>query len=282
MNNLNGKRVVITGAASGLGRALALVLARKGCKIGIADINEVGSRETLELVERAGGSGEILAVDVRRPESVKAMADHFFSAWKGVDLLVNNAGIAIAGTVGEIPLENWKRIVEINFWGMLYGCHEFIPRMKAQGGGHILNIASAAGLFSMTNMAPYNATKAAVISLSETLKVETAPFNIGITVACPMFFNTNLVKDMAHTDPVETEFANAAFQFSRITSEGVAKRIIRGVEKGKFYVVPMLSGKVSWILKRLSPPIFYGTLAFFSRRGWLMPMALKLARWGLV
>ncbi|MCX5860485.1 MAG: SDR family NAD(P)-dependent oxidoreductase [Proteobacteria bacterium] len=282
MSNLDGKRAVVTGAASGLGRALALVLARKGCKIGIADINEVGSRETLELVERAGGSGEILIVDVRRPESVKAMADHFFSQWKGVDLLVNNAGIAISGLVGEIPLANWEKIMGINFWGMLYGCHEFIPRMKRQGGGHILNIASAAGLFSMTNMGPYNATKAAVISLSETLKPEVAPFNIGITVACPMFFNTNLVKNMQHTEEVETEFANAAFQFSRITSEEVARRIIRAVEKGKFYVIPMLSGKVSWMLKRLSPSIFYGTLAFFSRRGWLMPMALRLARWGMV
>jgi NAD(P)-dependent dehydrogenase (short-subunit alcohol dehydrogenase family) len=282
MSNLDGKRAVVTGAASGLGRALALILARKGWKIGITDINEAGSRETLELVKKAGGSGEVFPVDVSKPESVKAMADHFFSAWKGVDLLVNNAGIAISGLVGEIPLANWEKIMGINFWGMLYGCHEFIPRMKQQGGGHILNIASAAGLFSMTNMSPYNATKAAVISLSETLMPEVAPFNIGITVACPMFFNTNLVKNMAHTDPVETEFANAAFEFSRITSEEVAARIIRAVEKGRLYAIPMLSGKVSWFYKRLSPSLFYGTLAFLNRRGWLMPIGLRLARWGMV
>jgi len=282
MTNLDGKRAVVTGAASGLGRALALVLARKGWKIGITDINEVGSRETLEMVERAGGSGEVFPVDVSKPESVKAMADHFFSAWKGVDLLVNNAGIAISGLVGEIPLANWEKIVGINFWGVLYGCHEFIPRMKRQGGGHILNVASAAGLFSMTNMSPYNATKAAVISLSETLMPEVAPFNIGITVACPMFFNTNLVKNMQHTEEIETEFANAAFEFSRITSEEVAARIIRAVEKGRFYVIPMLSGKVSWISKRLSPSLFYGTLAFLNRRGWLMPIGIRLAKWGMV
>ncbi|MDD5223630.1 MAG: SDR family NAD(P)-dependent oxidoreductase, partial [bacterium] len=274
--------VVITGAASGLGRALALVLARKGCKIGIADVNEVGSRETLELVERAGGSGEILTVDVRRPESVKAMADHFFSRWKGVDLLINNAGIAVAGSVGEIPLENWKRIVDINFWGVLYGCHEFIPRMKAQGGGYILNIGSAAGLLSMTNMSPYNATKAAVISLSETLRIELASANIGITVACPMFFNTNLGKDMKYTEPWEKEFANAAFQFSRITSEGVARRIIRGVEKGKFYVIPMLSGRVFWANKRFFPSLYFSVMAFMNKHGLIRALSIRLARWGMV
>ncbi|MCX5866785.1 MAG: SDR family NAD(P)-dependent oxidoreductase [Proteobacteria bacterium] len=282
MNQLYGERAVITGAASGLGRALALVLAGKGWKIGIADVNDAGSRETLELVERAGGSGEVFHADVSKPESVKEMADHFYSKWKAVDILVNNAGIAISGVIGDIPLENWKRIVDINFWGVLYGCHEFIPRMKAQGGGYILNIASAAGLLSMTNMGPYNVTKAAVISLSESLKVEMAPLNIGITVACPMFFNTNLVKDMKHTDPWETEFANAAFQYSRISSDEVARRIIKAVEKGKLYVVPMLSGKVFWANKRLSPSLYYHLMAFMHKHGWLRAMSLKIARWGLV
>jgi NAD(P)-dependent dehydrogenase (short-subunit alcohol dehydrogenase family) len=282
MYKLDGKRAIITGAASGLGRALAICLAGKGWKVGIADVNDAGSRETLDLVTKAGGFGEVFHCDVSKSEAVKAMADHFFTKWNGVDLLVNNAGIAIAGVVGDIALENWERIVDINLWGVIYGCHEFIPRMKKQGGGHVLNVASAAGILSLNDMGPYNITKAAVICLSETLKVEAAPYNINITVACPMFFNTNLIKDLEHSEPWEMELAGAAFQYSRITSDKVAQRIIKAMEKGKLYAVPMLSGKVFWANKRLTPSLYYGLFAFFNRRGWLKPLLLKLARWGLL
>ena len=128
MKKFPNKRVVITGAGSGLGRALSLEFARLGWKIGIVDINDAGSEQTLQMVEQAGGKGEVFHADVTDPSAVKAMADHFFSTWRGVDILVNNAGIAICGAVGDVPLEQWKTIVDINFWGMLYGCHEFIPR----------------------------------------------------------------------------------------------------------------------------------------------------------
>ena len=187
MQKLDGKNVVITGAASGLGRSLAMVLARKGCRIGIADINIAGAEETLKIVKDSGGSGEIFKVDVSQAEEVEVMAAHFFETWGGVDLLVNNAGVAVVGFVGDIPLENWRWIFGINFWGMQYGCHFFIPRMKEQGHGYILNVASAAGLLSGAEMSPYNTSKAAIVSLSETLKEELAPNNIGVTVLCPCF-----------------------------------------------------------------------------------------------
>lgn len=282
MYKLDGKRAVITGAASGLGRALAVCLARKGWKVGIADINDDGSKETQEMVTQAGGIGAVFHCDVSKPEVVKQMADHFFSMWNGVDLLVNNAGIAIVGVVGDIPLDNWKKIVDINFWGVIYGCHEFIPRMKKQGGGHILNIASAAGLLSVNNMSPYNTTKAAVISLSETLKVEVAPDNINITVACPMFFHTNLVKNMGYTDPWELEISETAFQYSRTNADKVAQKIVKAVEKGQLYVIPMLSGKLFWANKRFAPSLNYGLYAFFNRHGWLKPLMTGMARWGLL
>ena len=130
MNRLDGKRVVITGAASGLGRALTLALARKGCRIGVVDINVEGAQETLRMVERAGGSGDIYELDVAQPDKVEAMAEHFFSSWGGVELLVNNAGVVVTGCVGDIRLEDWDWLFGVNFWGLLYGCHSFIPRMK--------------------------------------------------------------------------------------------------------------------------------------------------------
>ena len=282
MPKLNGKRAVITGAASGLGRSLSTTLAGEGWKIGIVDIDDAGAAETLELVKRAGGSGETFHADVSDPESVKAFADHFFDAWGGVDLLVNNAGVASTGILGDIPLENWNWMFDISFWGMLYGCHEFVPRMKAQRSGHIVNIASAAGLLSLTDMGPYNAAKAAVISLSETLRMELARDRIGITVACPMFFKTNLLVDMRYTDEWEREWAQSTFDNAKMTSDEVARRIISAAKKDRLYVIPQLSGRIFWLLKRLMPETNYRIYRLLNRGGLLKPVANRLARWGLM
>jgi NAD(P)-dependent dehydrogenase (short-subunit alcohol dehydrogenase family) len=282
VSKLDGKKAVITGAASGLGRSLATTLAEEGWRIGIVDIDDAGAKETLELVKRAGGSGETFHADVSDPEEVTAFADHFFERWSGVDLLINNAGVAVAGIVGDIPLEDWDWIFGISFWGMLYGCHEFIPRMKAQGKGHIVNVASAAGLISLMDMGPYNTAKAAVISLSETLRMELAPYNIGITVACPMFFKTNLLDDMRYTDEWEREWAQSTFDNARMTSDEVARRIISAAKKNRLYVIPQVSGRFLWLLKRLMPETYYSVFRLLNSAGLLKPLADRLARWGLV
>ena len=279
MKRFPNKRVVITGAGSGLGRALALEFAKLGWKIGIADINDAGAEQTLKLIEQAGGEGEVFLADVTDHEAIKKMADHFFTRWRGVDVLVNNAGIAVGGAVGDVPLDQWNTIFAVNFWGMLYGCHEFIPRMKQQGGGHIMNIASAAGLLCLTNMGPYNVTKAAVIALCETLRAEVAPCDIGITAACPMFFNTGLLDEMKSTDPWISEVAKTAFE-NGYQADRIAKKLVRAVKKNKLYVVPMISGKALWLNKRLTPNLYYNLTAWLNRHGWMKPLYLKLARWG--
>lgn len=273
--------MVITGAGSGLGRALALEFAGMGWRIGIVDINDVSSKETLRKVEQAGGEGAVLHTDVTDPKAVKEMADHFFSLWKGVDIPVNNAGIAIGGAVGDVPLDQWNTIVDVNFWGMLYGCHEFIPKMKAQGGGHILNIASAAGFLCLINMSSYNVTKAAVIALSETLRVEVAPYNINITVACPLFFKTGLISDMKISEPFMKEVAEIGFQ-NGYPADKIAKKLIKAVKRNKLYVVPMFYGKLLWLNKRLTPNLYYNLQAFLNRHGLLRPLFLKLSRWGVL
>ena len=281
MEKFPNKSVVITGAGSGLGRALSLEFAKLGWKIGIVDINDAGSDETYKMVEQAGGKGEVFHTDVTDPQAVKEMADHFFSTWHGVDILVNNAGIARVGAIEDVPLESWKAIVDVNFWGMVYGCREFVPRMKKQGGGHILNVASAAGLLSLIYMASYNVTKAAIIALSETLRVEVAPYNIHITVACPMFFDTGLLDDVKMSDPFVEEVAKTAFQNGYSAGE-IAKKLIKAVQKDKLYVVPMFFGKIMWLTKRLVPNFNYNLLALLHRHGLLKPFYLRLARWGVL
>jgi NAD(P)-dependent dehydrogenase (short-subunit alcohol dehydrogenase family) len=282
MNKLDGRTAVITGAASGLGRSLALVLARKGCRIGVADINSEGAEETLKLVVQAGGNGEVFTLDVSKPEEVEAMADHFFRIWGGVDLLVNNAGVAVSGFVGDIPLINWEWIMSINFWGTLHGCHSFIPRMKAQGGGYILNVSSSAGLLSLAEMSPYNVSKASIIALSETLKEELGSNNIGVTVLCPMYFKSHLVDGLRYVDEFEKEFTNAAIDSARMTSDQIAEAAVKAVEKGKLYCVPQRSGRILWAIKRLNPGQYHSTNSLLIKKGLGRPLFMWLARKGLV
>lgn len=282
MYKLDRKRAVITGAASGLGRELALALAAEGWTIGIGDRNVDGAKDTLAMVERAGGSGDTFLLDTCDPQQVKEMAGYFWDKWDGIDLLVNNAGIVAAGFVGEIPLEEWRRAVDTNFLGMLYGCHEFIPRMKARGGGYIVNVASLAGIASLQEMAPYNTTKAAIISLSETLRGELAPHNIGVTVACPSFFKTNLLDDATFTDEWEPDFAHACFDNARMDSSQIAERIIKGIKRRKLYVVPQPQAKLIWLMKRFTPTLFHVNMAVANKAGLAKPLVMWMARHGLI
>jgi NAD(P)-dependent dehydrogenase (short-subunit alcohol dehydrogenase family) len=275
---LDKKRAVITGAASGLGRSLATTLAAEGWKIGIVDINDAGAEETLKMVERAGGTGEVFHADVSKSEEVREFAEHFFTGWGGVDLLVNNAGVISAGLIGEIPLEDWNWIIGINFFGMLYGCHEFVPRMKAQGGGHIVNVASGAGFIPIPEGSPYNVTKAAVVALSETLSWEAARHNIGVTTACPMFFHTSLHEKMRVTDEWERKWAVSAFERGGMSSDKVAARIIAAVKKNKPFAFTQPTGMLLWLPRRLMPQTNSRIYRLLGRYGLLRPVASVLAR----
>jgi NAD(P)-dependent dehydrogenase (short-subunit alcohol dehydrogenase family) len=279
---LRGKRAVITGSASGLGKSIALSLAAIGCRIGIADIDTENAEQTLKQVIQRGGSGEVYHLDVSKPELVEIMAEHFFNIWGGVDLLFNNAGVAVAGHVGDIPLKDWKWIVDINFWGVVYGCHSFIPRMKAQGYGYIINTASAGCFLPLPEMSPYNTSKAAVVSLSETLRSELAPHNIGVTVACPTFFNSGLHLSLRYTDEFEREACYTSVKNAKINSDVVAEAVIKAIRKKKLYVVPQFTGKIQWLLRRLFPSIYVKGLAFLNRTGHARPMMMWVVRRGLL
>jgi NAD(P)-dependent dehydrogenase (short-subunit alcohol dehydrogenase family) len=282
MRDLSRKRAIITGAASGLGKSIALMLATQGCRIGIADINTEKAEQTLKQVVQRGGSGEIYHLDVSKPEEVEAMARHFFNIWGGVDLLFNNAGVAAAGHVGDISLEDWKWIIGINFWGVVYGCHSFIPRMKAQGYGYIINTASIGGFLPLPEMSRYNTSKAAVVSLSETLRSELAPHNIGVTVVCPSFFNSDLNLSLRYTDEFEKEACHTAIRNAKMNSDTVAEAIIKAIKKDKLYVVPQLTGKLQWILRRFFPSIYVRGLAFLNKNGYAKPLMMWVVRRGLL
>jgi long-chain fatty acid transport protein len=258
-------RAVITGGSSGLGRALALELGRRQGRVLIADIDAEGASETARQVVACGGSAEVLVVDVGRVADLERAAERVEQLWGGIDLLVNNAGVAAAGPMGEVPLSDWEWLLRVNLWGVIHGCHVFAPRMRARGQGFILNVASSAALASLPEMGPYNASKAAVVSLSETLNAELAPFSIGVSALCPTFFETNLLGRLRAPSERQRALAHALLRRSGATAEQVARAGIEGLEQGRLIVIPQLDGKLVWWLKRLAPGAYQWLLRFQQR-----------------
>jgi NAD(P)-dependent dehydrogenase (short-subunit alcohol dehydrogenase family) len=260
------KRIFITGAGSGLGRALALRFAAEGWKIAIADINMERAEETATLVRGKGGEAMTLRCDVSRPEEIEKAAASVKEAWGGIDILVNNAGIAAAGTMECIPLEEWDRIININFKSVVYGCRTFIPLMKEQGAGHIVNVASNAGIASLPEMASYNATKAAVISLSETLRAELAEHGIGVTAVCPSFVKTNLMESFHCTDETQRVMAMGFFNTAICSPDEFADYTCRSIAKNRLYSIAQRDGRFVWRFKRRFPELYSKLVIRFNAR----------------
>lgn len=251
-------RCAITGAGSGFGRALAIELARRRAHLVLSDIDEPVAEGTVKLAREAGASSvRAIRCDVTRLEDVKA----FDAACEGtVNLLVNNAGVSSAGRVGDLSLDDWRWTLDVDLLGVIYGCHVFVPRLRAQGHGHILNVASAAGLLAAPNMGAYNVAKAGVIALSETLASELAGTGVGVTVTCPMFFRSNIAKNGRFADSLTRVTALRAIENGKDPAH-VARAALATVDAGKLYSVPMADGRWLWRLKRLSPPLFHWVLA---------------------
>jgi len=253
-------RTVITGAGSGLGRALAVQLARRRGRILVTDIDLAAAEETVRLVEAAGGEAAAMVCDVTEVDAVEAAAAEVERRWGGADILVNNAGVAAGGLVGEQSLDDWRWIVGINLWGVIHGCHVFAPRFRKRGSGYILNVASAAGFVSLPEMASYNVTKAGVIALSETLWGELSGCGVQVSVACPSFFKTEIMNAFRSPSGRQRVMAANLFRRSHSTADDVAAAALAGLESGAFYVVPHSEGKLAWRLKRFNPALYLAGL----------------------
>jgi NAD(P)-dependent dehydrogenase (short-subunit alcohol dehydrogenase family) len=255
-------RAVITGAGSGLGRALALDLSGRGASVVISDIDPASAEETAVLVRAQGTRAEVIPCDVTDRDAVFGLVDETERRLGGIDFLANNAGVAVGGPFDEISLEDWRWAVDINLWGVIYGCQAAVPKMKAQGRGYILNVASAAGLLAPPAMSAYNVTKAGVVSLSETLYAEYKNSGIHVAVLCPTFFKTNIIgSGRGATTEKEDAQISRWMERAKVQAPGVAKAAIDAARDGKLYVQPMRDGRMAWRLKRTHPQRFYDTLS---------------------
>jgi NAD(P)-dependent dehydrogenase (short-subunit alcohol dehydrogenase family) len=258
-------RTVVTGAGSGLGRALCQELARRGARIVVSDIDLDAAAATVSRL----GSATAYAVrcDVTQLAEVERLAAECDRLLGGVDLVINNAGVAVGGLVGEVSIDNWAWIIGINLWGPIHGCHVFVPRLRAQRSGHILNVASTAGLITSPGLSPYCVTKSGVVALSETLWAELAEDGVGVSVLCPTFFQTNIVESArVDGDPTLLDPARELMAGARLQADAVARLALDGVARGDLYILPHADGRWLWRLKRLHP-------AGFNR------LATKLLAW---
>ncbi len=251
------RHAIVTGAASGLGRALAVRLARDGWCVAVCDIDDAGSRETLKQMLAVGGEGRVEHLDVSEQDQWQTLRERLQADWPQLDLLVNNAGVAGAGEIGDFPLEDWRWVVDINLWSGIYGCHTFVEWLKQNPhGAHIINTASMAAVDSAPPTAAYNVTKAALVSLSETLYAQLLPHNVGVTVVCPASFPTGLNESLRASDEHWRRLLQRLTEQSTMTADDVAEQTVHAMRRKRLYVMQPGSARWRWSLKRLAPQAF--------------------------
>jgi NAD(P)-dependent dehydrogenase (short-subunit alcohol dehydrogenase family) len=253
-------RMMITGAGSGLGREIALRWAREGWVLALSDVNDEGLLETLKRVREAGGDGFIQRCDVRDYSQLTALAQACEEKLGGVDIIVNNAGVASGGFFNELSLEDWDWQIAINLMGVVKGCKAFLPLLEASK-GKIINIASMAALMQGPAMSNYNVAKAGVVALSESLLVELREQEIGVHVVCPSFFQTNLLDSFRGPTPAMKAQVGKLLESSPITAADVAAYIFDQVAQGEFMILPHEQGRMAWQLKQQNPRALYDEMA---------------------
>jgi NAD(P)-dependent dehydrogenase (short-subunit alcohol dehydrogenase family) len=256
---MSDQRIFITGGGSGLGRALAERYGQAGWKVCIGDLSLERCAETLASLGAANVVCQALACDVTKEADLEAAAAWLKASWGGVDIVVNNAGVANAGGIADVSMADWQWIVDVNLLGVVRGCKVFTPLFQAQKRGHFVNIASAAGLIHPPRCAAYNATKAAVVALSETLELELADDGIGVSVVCPAFFRTGLAtgSQLRTSDAESRKLVERLVNKAKVAAPEIADAIFRGVEKGDFHVITHRETQAIWWLKRLLPHELY-------------------------
>jgi NAD(P)-dependent dehydrogenase (short-subunit alcohol dehydrogenase family) len=240
---LTGRTAVVTGGASGIGRALALGFAREGARVVIADRDEAATGDVVSTIRGAGGEAIGVATDVTELAQVQALADRAFATFGNVHVLCNNAGVAVRGGLERATHRDWQWVLGVNLWGVIHGIEAFVPRMIAQKEpGHIVNTASMAGLIASQGLGVYNTSKYAVVGLSETLAKDLRPFGIGVSVLCPMGVDTR-IHDSERSRPasLRNDVAPAANPVTLIgrtlSPEAVAEMVLSAIRHDRLYVI---------------------------------------------
>ena len=267
MENFDGKVAAITGAGSGIGRALAIELAKRGASLALSDVDEVGLAETVSLCEGYGVKVSSLVLDVSDRDAMFEWADQVADEHGKVNLIFNNAGVALGSVVESMSIEDFEWLMSINFWGVVHGTQAFLPHLKASGDGHVINISSVFGLVSIPTQSAYNAAKFAVRGFTDALRIELEIDDSGVsaTTIHPGGIKTNIARN-ARVDEATAELSgdvgDPGDMFEKIAMtkpSKAAKQILAAVEKNKRRALIGPDAKVFDLVSRL-PAGFYQRL----------------------
>ena len=258
---MSAQRVLITGGGSGLGRAIALRYARAGWRVGLADISLERAEQVAGEVRALGAEAQAFTVDVASDASMQALHGAVLAHWGGVDHLYNNAGVSSAGSLLQTSIDDWRWMLEINLMSVVRGCQAFVPGMLEQGRGHVVNTASFAGLAGAGGLSSYSVAKAAVVTLSETLRAELAlaDGSVRVSVVCPSFFRTNLLENFRGPQR-SRETAQKLMEKAAETADDIAARVVDAVMAGQFLIIPTAPERLRWRLKRFLPEFYFRKL----------------------
>jgi len=263
-NHLAGKRAFVTGAASGIGRALALELARHGTHVWLLDVRRDALEETVDEVRRQGVDAEGIRCDLACSEQISRAVRDYREHWGELDLLVNNAGVAYYGPMERMTDEQWQWLFAVNVWAPVQLTRELLPLLLRQRRSHVLNMASIAGLVGGRRLAAYHTTKFAMVGFSESMRVEYATRGLGVTTVCPGLVQTKMIDNIA-TAP-DGRGPKRPPNWLCSSPELVAKKAIRGVVKNRGLVVVSPMARVLWYTKRFSPTLLDRISCFHRRR----------------
>lgn len=274
MKNFKEKVAAITGAGSGIGRQLALQLAQQGAHLALSDMNEQGLLETLNLLKDYSVKVTLTKLDVADREAVYAWAESSFNEFGQLNLIFNNAGVALASTVEGMNYDELEWIFNINFWGVVYGTKAFLPYLKQSGEGHIINTSSLFGLTAQPTQSAYNATKFAVRGFTEALRQELDMENCGVSATSvhPGGIRTNIANAARMSDSIRALGMNpekASRSFNKVLKtppELAAKVILDGVKQNKARVLIGNDAKLLDLVQRVAPSHYAQALNFFTKR----------------
>ncbi|MDT5209100.1 MAG: hypothetical protein QOF67_1515 [Mycobacterium sp.] len=258
---------VITGAGSGIGAAFAVELAKRGGRVVCSDIDETAARATADAIVADGGKALALRCDVSQIDDVALLAKAAQDWFGGPPtVVINNAGVGAGGTpIGEVSLDDWNWVLNVNLWGPIHGCHVFAPILRDAGQpGGIINVASAAAFGAAPGMAAYNVSKAGVLSLSETLAAELSGTGVNVTVLCPTFVKTNIVES-GRISERSTQMAGRLMRWTGFSPERVARTCLDTLDRGGLYCMPQPDARIGWGIKRFTPTVYTRAVGLATR-----------------
>jgi NAD(P)-dependent dehydrogenase (short-subunit alcohol dehydrogenase family) len=261
MNEFKGKIALVTGGGMGLGRALCQALARKGATVIVADIDANAAQEVASHILAVGEKAKAVAVDMSRRDEVEKMVEEVVASFGRLDLLINNAAIAIGGDTRDLTLDQYDRVVGVDFCGVVYGAVAAYQAMAKHGGGHIVNISSLGGVMPQPGNTPYSASKWGVVGLSLGLRFEGADLGIRVTCVCPGDMKTDIYKNLTVVNldksTIEQDSRRTHFLLPQWTAEKAANVILAGVERNRAMIVFPWIAHVLWFLHKMTPALVY-------------------------